>query len=61
MTREESAESYGYQKGSCPRCHRTCWSDTGVFECSHCGLDSGADEPEEEEEEEPESSKGGAT
>jgi hypothetical protein len=49
MTREESAESYGYQRGSCPRCHRTVWSDTPVFECV-CGCNNLPEEVEEEEE-----------
>jgi len=52
--REEWADDHGYQKGSCPRCHRTCWSDTGRFECSHCGLDSGGDEPESDKDDESE-------
>ncbi len=32
----ERAEDLGYQRGRCPHCGRTIWSDTSVFECS-CG------------------------
>mgnify|MGYP001615680103 CR=1 FL=1 len=51
LTLKELAESYGYQRGRCPRCHRTVWSDTSVFECSYCGLNSGDGESTEDEEE----------
>ena len=47
--REEWADDYGYQSGKCPRCHRTVWSDTTVFECS-CGFNNIPEEDQEEEE-----------
>ena len=47
---DEDDDNYGYQHGTCPRCHRTVWTDTGWFECSYCGY--GADGPDEEVEDE---------
>jgi hypothetical protein len=45
--RDEVADQYGYQRGRCPKCGRTVWSDTASFDCS-CGW---RDEPEPEESE----------
>lgn len=42
-TRDDIADKYGYQHGKCPRCHRSIWSDTSVFDCV-CGW---TNEPEE--------------
>jgi len=49
MTRDERAESYGYQRGRCPRCKRTVWSDTPAFECP-CGWNNLPPEDESEDE-----------
>lgn len=44
----QDAEDYGYQRGRCPDCGRTIWSDTSGFDCP-CGWTN----VEEEEEDEP--------
>jgi ribosomal protein L37AE/L43A len=39
----EEYELRGYQRGTCPRCHSTIWSDSGLESCDRCGYNGVSD------------------
>lgn len=48
MISEDRAADLGFERGRCPRCRQTVYSDSGAFSCQHCGHGEDAAVREEE-------------